>query len=239
MKKEIKGQTTLPKPPSKAALQMTVMDLEFEGPLSSFAELCDKLAEKHKTTAEVIRKIVMAENVITKTPKASAVRDWEMDDEEPEPQIEPEVLDPEPQPESAKPEPVVENSKPVYHYSEPKIAPTKVDEKPLEKCQYSDRYKVEWLKWYEVGVADRVAGRKENYDQLPKLLPVAENLPNFSGEDPARVWASAYWQGYNNWQGKRRFVYLGQHIPTAAAAGLTFQEWRDKCLSDSELWEMF
>ena len=204
----------------KATLQMDIVDLEFEGALSSFDELCSKLAEKYKVSSHDVKTMILKGVYVTKTPKGSSVKpEWDEDESDNESVFE---------------EPIRTTLVPKANnvaFPQPKVI-----EKPLDRCNYSDRYKQEWKKWYDIGVEDRTLGKPEDTSKIPKKLPIAENLPNLSGDKPVTMWFSAYMQGFSGYE---NFVYPGQIIPTEAAANLTWEQWQESCMKDSKLSEMF
>jgi len=203
----------------KATLQMDIVDLEFEGALPSFDVLCMKLAEKYKVASHEVKSMILKGSYVTKTPKGSAVKpEWDDDEDDDEHVFE---------------EPIRIMPKPGTTV----IPLPKVEEKPLERCIYSDRYKQEWKKWFDRGVEDRIAGKAEDASQIPTRLPIAEDLPNLSGDKPVTMWFSAYRQGFSGYENK--FIYPGQIIPTVAAKNLTWEEWQENCTKDATLSEMF
>lgn len=202
----------------KATLQMDIVDLEFEGALSSFEELCSKLAEKHQVKSSDVKNMILKGNYVTKTPKGSAVKpEWDEDEDE-----------------NVFEEPVRTLVPKISNVAFPQ---PKIPELPLQRCVYSERYKQEWKKWFDIGVEDKANGKPEDVSQIPRKLPIAENLPNLSGDKPVTMWFSAYMQGYAGYSDN--FIYPGQIIPTAVAENLTWEQWQESCMKDSTLSEMF
>lgn len=204
--------------PSASSVQMSVMDLEQKGPFSSFNELCNKLSSIHKCSDKDIRSILLTQKIITKTPKASAIQhDFIEDEDEEEVDVQEEAYTPTLV--KREPEKKVEET---FSWT-----PEKKPDLPVEDREdLSPRYKENWKKWYNQGVADKLNNKPKDLSQIPTKLPIADDLPNLEGDTPVRMWMNAYIQGYN---GKKENLHcIGQVIPTDKAKGLSWHEWNIK-----------
>lgn len=226
--------------PSKAVLQMSVMDLEFEGPMQSFDALCKALAEKHKTTSDYVRGVIVKENIRTKTPRGSAIKQpWDEPEEDVQDIAEQLAADipvrdnPPPEPPKELPK-LPKKADPVPPLSRSGIS---VPEGPLDKCPYSDRYKVLWMKCFEQGKADKAAGTPKNYNVIPKSLPEHERYADYEATEPLFSFKSAYDQGY---EGRTSdFVHVGLWLPSEKARGMTRQVLWEKSMTERGLTEIY
>lgn len=201
--------------PSSSSVQMAVMDVEFDGALDSFQDLCEVLSEKFKCTEGEIENILMG--LVTKTPKPES----KVDEEEP-------VSIPETPKKEFK---FAEPPPKVFYYDASKNT-TPVMDRP----ELTDRYKTNWMKWYALGKADKAANKPLDYTQIPNTLPLEEGYPNIKLDIPVRMWSLAYFQGY---EGRQDHLCLKCMIPTAKAKGMSWSEWQIKKDTNPELVEEF
>ena len=200
--------------PSSSAVQMAVMDVEFDGALDSFQDLCEVLSEKFKCTEEEMGTILLG--LVTKTPK-------------PESEIEEE------------PASIPETTKKEFKFAEPPPKVLYYDASKntipvMDRPELTDRYKTNWMKWYALGKADKTANKPLNYAQIPNTLPLEDGYPNIESDIPVRMWSLAYAQGY---EGRQDHLCLKCMIPTAKAKGMSWNEWLIKKDTNPDLVEEF